>query len=87
MMEIHLAQASRLGYRHYRLWISSLGQLVVSLFIKSMQSAKELQIALDSRVSEEGLQYEMELTHTYKLKHWIGISLSLVFLIAISNVK
>ncbi|TWI59004.1 cobalt/nickel transport system permease protein [Halalkalibacter nanhaiisediminis] len=84
MTEIYLAQSSRLGYQKYRLWLTSLGQLIVSLLIKSMQSAKELQIALDSRAGEEGL-HEIELTHTYKKKHWIGISISNVFLFAIFN--
>ncbi|EIT83846.1 cobalt ABC transporter inner membrane subunit CbiQ [Fictibacillus macauensis ZFHKF-1] len=58
--EIYTAQVSRLGYRHYKEWISSLGQLVISLFVKSTQAAKELQTALDSR-GGDGHLYEVEM--------------------------
>lgn len=81
--EIHLAQSSRLGYQNYRLWITSMGQLIVSLFIKSIQTAKELQIAIDSRGGDEGL-YEVDLVLPYNRYRCIMIFLSIIGLLTIA---
>ncbi|WP_367751439.1 cobalt ECF transporter T component CbiQ [Ammoniphilus sp. 3BR4] len=78
--EIYIAQASRLGYRSYRDWLASLAQLIVGLFIKALQSARELQIAMDSRGGEE--MYPIDIAQPYKRKHWIVIGCS-VFLLAL----
>ncbi|OEH93128.1 cobalt ECF transporter T component CbiQ [Bacillus solimangrovi] len=53
--EIHIAQSARLGYQNYRLWLSSLAQLIVGIFIKSIRSAQELNIAIESRGGEESI--------------------------------
>jgi cobalt/nickel transport system permease protein len=83
MHEIYLAQSSRMGYQNYRVWISSIAQLIVGLFIKSIHSARELQIAIDSRGGDEGL-YEVELNLKYNRFHCAGIILSMAALFAIA---
>lgn len=83
MHEIYLAQSSRLGYQNYRVWISSIAQLIVSLFIKSIYSAKELQIAIDSRGGDDRL-YEVELSLKYNRLHWASIIFSMAGLLAIT---
>lgn len=83
MHEIYLSQSSRLGYQSYRVWITSIAQLIVSLFIKSIRSARELQIAIDSRGGDEGL-YEVELNVTYNRFHCAGITVSIAALLAIT---
>ncbi|WP_299091629.1 cobalt ECF transporter T component CbiQ [uncultured Metabacillus sp.] len=77
MHEIHLAQSSRLGYQNHRLWISSIAHLIVSLFLKSIQSAKELQIAIDSRGGDMKL-YEVELSLSYNRYRCAGILVSII---------
>jgi cobalt/nickel transport system permease protein len=83
MHEIYLAQSSRLGYRNYRVWISSIAQLIVSLFIKSIHSARDLQIAIDSRGGDERL-YEIDLSMKYNRLHCASIIFSMTGLLAIS---
>lgn len=80
MNEIYIAQSSRLGYQNYRSWLSSLAQLIVSLFVKSMSSAKELQIAIDSRGGDEHL-YDVELSMSYNQRHLVFILSSFVILL------
>ncbi|MCQ6274256.1 cobalt ECF transporter T component CbiQ [Bacillus sp. V3B] len=80
--EIYLAQSMRLGYQSYRTGFSSFGQLIVSLLIKTLRSAKEFQIALDCRGGEEAL-YDVEWTQVYKKTHWLGIALLLTGLFII----
>ena len=80
--EIYVAQTMRLGYLNYRMGITSFGQLIVSLLLKTISSMKEFQIALDCRGGEQGL-YEVELTQTYKKEHWLGIALLLAGLLMI----
>ncbi|WP_165820797.1 cobalt ECF transporter T component CbiQ [Pueribacillus theae] len=69
-VEIRLAQTSRLGYQTSRNAISSLGQLLVSLFIKSMRSAKEVHMAIEIRGDGKEI-FDDEITQTYKQLHWI----------------
>lgn len=83
MHEIYLAQSSRLGYQNYRVWISSIAQLIVSLFIKSIHSARELQIAIDSRGGDDRL-YEVELSLKYNRLHCASIIFSMTGLLAIT---
>ncbi|MBO1511395.1 cobalt ECF transporter T component CbiQ [Metabacillus bambusae] len=83
MEEIYLAQSSRLGYQNYRVWLTSSAQLIVSLFIKSIQSARELQIAMESRGGDEGL-YDIEITISYNRYRCAGILLALVGLFTIT---
>lgn len=82
MHEIYIAQSSRLGYHNYRSWIESVAQLVISLFIKSLHGAKELQIAIDSRGGDEHL-YEVELALGYNRRNFIIIFISVVALFII----
>ncbi|WP_163100125.1 cobalt ECF transporter T component CbiQ [Peribacillus alkalitolerans] len=77
MYQIYIAQSSRLGYQNYRSWISSVAQLIVSLFIKSIRSAKDLQIAIDSRGGDEHL-YDVELSMDYNRGNFIIIFISFV---------
>jgi cobalt/nickel transport system permease protein len=79
MNEIYIAQSSRLGYQNYRSWFSSVAQLIVSLFVKSMHSAKELQIAIDSRGGDEHL-YDVELSMGYNRGNFVIIFISFVTL-------
>ncbi len=83
MHETYIAQSSRLGYKNYRVWFLSLAQLIVSVFIKSIQSAKELQIALESRGGEDGL-YDIEIKARYNHYRCIGILCSLIGLFTIT---
>lgn len=83
IQEIYIAQSSRLGYQNYRIWLASLGALIVSLFIKSIRTTRDLQIAIDSRGGDEGL-YEVELNIKYKQFHWAGIIFFIVVLLTIS---
>lgn len=80
--EIYIAQSSRLGYQNYRSWFASVGQLIVSLFVKSMRSAKELQIAIDSRGGDEHL-YDVDLSMSYNRGHFVIIFISFVTLFLI----
>ncbi|KON90053.1 hypothetical protein AF332_26760 [Sporosarcina globispora] len=82
MHEIYIAQSSRLGYQNYQSWIKSVSQLIASLFIKSIRSAKELQIAIDSRGGDEHL-FDVELMMDYSQKHFIMIIISFVSLLII----
>jgi cobalt/nickel transport system permease protein len=82
MQEIYVAQSSRLAYQKRSGWLTSVSQLIVGLFIKSIRSAKELQIALDSRGGEEGM-YEVELDQTYNRYHWLGMAFLMIFLLTI----
>ncbi|KKI90907.1 hypothetical protein WQ54_18455 [Bacillus sp. SA1-12] len=79
MNEIYIAQSSRLGYQNYRSWFSSAAQLIVSLFVKSMHSAKELQITIDSRGGDEHL-YDVDLSLGYNRGHFVIIFISFVTL-------
>ncbi|OEH85082.1 cobalt ECF transporter T component CbiQ [Desulfuribacillus stibiiarsenatis] len=82
--EIFIAQSSRLGYQNNKSsWLEGLSQLIVCLFIKSIQSAKELQISIDSRGGDE-LLYDVELRMGYSWKHFIIIAISFVLLLWIS---
>lgn len=83
VQEIYVAQSSRLGYESYRVWISSLAQLVVALLIKTMQSARELQIAMDSRGGEDPA-FQVQINLPYKLLHWIVMGGSMIVLITLS---
>ncbi|WP_066055175.1 cobalt ECF transporter T component CbiQ [Robertmurraya korlensis] len=47
--DIYVSQRSRLGYQSISSGLFSGGRLVTSLFIKTYQQAKELQISIDSR--------------------------------------
>lgn len=76
--EIYIAQTSRLGYRSYRGWLSSLAQLIVGLFMKALQSARELQIAMDSRGGES--MYPIEISSPYIRQHWMVIGCSVLVL-------
>jgi len=80
--EIYRAQSSRLGYQNYRGWFSSVAQLIVSLFVKSMRSANELQIAMDSRGGDEHL-YDVDLSMGYNHRHFVIIFISFVSLFVI----
>ncbi|MEH7012532.1 cobalt ECF transporter T component CbiQ [Neobacillus niacini] len=82
MNEIYIAQSSRLGYQNYRSWFSSVAQLIVSLFVKSMRSAKELQITIDSRGGDEHL-YDVDLSMGYNRGHFVFIFISFVTLFMI----
>ena len=82
--QIYIAQSNRLGYRTYRSGLASSGQLIVSLFIKSMISAKNFQMALDSRGGEDGL-YDVETNQSYKPAHWLIISLFLIGLLVLDH--
>ncbi|WHY03347.1 cobalt ECF transporter T component CbiQ [Neobacillus sp. DY30] len=83
MNEIYIAQTSRLGYQNYKSGFSSVAQLIVSLFVKSMRSAKELQIAIDSRGGDEHL-YDVDLSLSYNRGHFVFIFISLVTLFMIN---
>jgi len=83
MHEIFLAQSSRLGYQNHKDWITSVAQLIVSLFIKSSQSAKELQTAIESRGGEEGL-YDIEIGIAINRSRCAGILVVVVGLFTIS---
>jgi cobalt/nickel transport system permease protein len=83
MQEIYLAQSNRLGYQNLQICMTSCAQLIVSLFIKSIQSAKELQIAMESRGGDEGL-YDIEITISYNRYRCTGILFSLAGLFTIS---
>ena len=83
MQEIYLAQSSRLGYQNDRVMITSAAQLIVSLFIKTIQSARELQIAIESRGGDEGL-YEVDLGLSYNRYRCAGILISMVGLLIIT---
>ncbi|MFS0645812.1 cobalt ECF transporter T component CbiQ [Siminovitchia sp. 179-K 8D1 HS] len=77
--EIRLAQTSRLGYLTNRNALSSLGQLLVSLFIKSMRSAKEVQMAIEARGAGKEI-FDDEITQTYRPLHWIILVCSFLLL-------
>ena len=81
--EIYVAQSSRLGYQNYRVWMSSVAQLIVSLFIKSTNFARELQTAIDSRGGNDEW-YQVELDLRYNLIHCTGIGFFTVVLLMIS---
>ncbi|WP_017728919.1 cobalt ECF transporter T component CbiQ [Halalkalibacterium ligniniphilum] len=78
-VEIRLAHSSRLGYQTYRNAILSSGQLVVSLLIKSMRSARELQIAIETRGGGEEV-FDRECTQSYRLLHWLMLVCSFLLL-------
>ncbi|WP_147533547.1 cobalt ECF transporter T component CbiQ [Bacillus marasmi] len=82
MSEIHLAQSSRLGYQNYKTWFSSIAQLTVSLFIKSIQSSRELQYSIDSRGGDDGL-YEVDMRLKYNRLNIVAIVVSMVVLFII----
>jgi cobalt/nickel transport system permease protein len=79
MNEIYIAQTSRLGYQNYKSGFSSVAQLIVSLFIKSIRSAKDLQIAIDSRGGDEHL-YDVDISLGYNRGHFVIIFISFVTL-------
>lgn len=83
MQEIYLAQSNRLGYQNFQICMTSCAQLIVSLFIKSIQSARELQIAMESRGGDEGL-YDIEITISYNRYRCTGILFSLAGLLTIT---
>jgi cobalt/nickel transport system permease protein len=87
MQQIAIAQSSRLGYRNARTWMNSSAKLIVALFIKSLQSAQALQMAIDSRGGEEGLM-TVNITQSYKRLNWLIIMLSIsgLFVLSILNV-
>lgn len=78
-VEIRLAQTSRLGYQTSRNAITSIGQLLVSLFIKSMRSAKEVHMAIEIRGDGKEI-FDDEITQTYKQLHWIVLVCSFLLL-------
>ncbi|MDX8367324.1 cobalt ECF transporter T component CbiQ [Cytobacillus sp. IB215665] len=82
--EVYIAQASRLGYQHYRLSIYSLGQLVVGVFVKSMKYAKELQIAVDTRGGQDG-NYEIESSYKYHPLNWGIVAISMLTLTFVAS--
>lgn len=82
-VEIRYAQTSRLGYQTYRNAISSLGQLLVSLFIKSMKSAKELHMTLETRGNGKDI-FDDVITETYKLSNWVLLACSFLLLSILS---
>ena len=82
--QIYIAQVNRWGYRDYRTGLRSSGNLIVSLFIKSMNGVKNFQIAIDSRGGEVGV-YEVEHHQKYKVKNWFGMALFMITLIAINH--
>jgi cobalt/nickel transport system permease protein len=47
--QIYVSQDARLGYRSVRRGYSSLGQLISTLFIKSLHRSERLYISLESR--------------------------------------
>ncbi|XQY93697.1 cobalt ECF transporter T component CbiQ [Metabacillus sp. HB246100] len=79
MQEIYVAQASRLGYQHFKGSIGAIAQLVANLFIKSLTTAKELQIAIDSRGGDEFL-YDIDIHQSYRTLHIAGIGISAILL-------
>ncbi|WP_158638648.1 cobalt ECF transporter T component CbiQ [Metabacillus litoralis] len=83
IQEIYIAQTSRLGYRTYRSSLSSISMLVVNLLIKSLRSAKETQIAIDSRGGDEGL-YDVEINLNYRKDHALVIVFCITLLTFIS---
>lgn len=83
MQEIYLAQSSRLGYQNYKTWLSSIAQLTVSLFIKSIQSSRELHHAIESRGGDEDL-YKVDMKLEYKIWHIIAIMVSITILLGIT---
>lgn len=83
--EIYVAQSSRLGYESYRTSVSSLAHLVVSLFVKSMQAARDLQMAMDSRGGEEDLD-PIEITSLYHRQGWVAIGSSMILLIGLTTI-
>jgi cobalt/nickel transport system permease protein len=82
--QIYIAQVNRWGYRNYRAGMRSSGNLIVILFIKSMNGVKNFQIAMDSRGGENGL-YEVEHHQKYKVINWFGMALLMITLIAINH--
>lgn len=72
MQEIRTAQVSRLGYDGFRKSFLSLGNLILGIFIKSMRTAKEVQIASDSRVGSEGMS-DIEMNLPFKHSNWFLI--------------
>jgi cobalt/nickel transport system permease protein len=85
MVEIRIAQSSRLGYRTYRNAISSLGQLLVCLLIKSIRTAKEVHIAMETRGGEEEVIGE-EVAQNYKRLNWVMIVCSFLLLSFLSTI-
>ncbi|WP_226665315.1 cobalt ECF transporter T component CbiQ [Metabacillus litoralis] len=83
VQEIYLAQSSRLGYQNYRLSLSSISMLVANIFIKSLQTAKETQMAIDSRGGDEHL-YDIEINLTYRKSHITVILCSITLLLILS---
>lgn len=72
MNEMKIAQTSRLGYDGFKQSFLSLGQLVLGVFIKSMKSAKEAQISVDSRGNGGTIVIE-ELNLPYRKENWVKI--------------
>lgn len=83
MNEIRTAQVSRLGYRRYRQSITSLGQLIIGVLLKSVKGAKEFQMATDARGNGEMLEVEINLS--YNRRNWLTIS-SLFLLLCMMTV-
>lgn len=79
LQEIYIAQSSRLGYHNYRSSLSSISVLVVNLLLKSLRSAKETHIAIDSRGGDEGL-YEVEINLNYRKGHILVIVFCMISL-------
>ncbi|WP_158553575.1 cobalt ECF transporter T component CbiQ [Peribacillus saganii] len=76
--EIRLSQASRLGYKSFRSTIISLGQLASVLFIKTMKSAEEVNIAMATRGNDESV-YQTHMNLRFRSLHWAVITLAGAF--------
>lgn len=72
MNEIRTAQTSRLGYNGLKQSFLSLGQLVMGVFLKSMRTAKEAQIAVESR-GNGGAIVIADLNLPFRRKNWVKI--------------
>jgi cobalt/nickel transport system permease protein len=59
-VKIHIAQASRLGYRGFRNSIESLGELVTTVFIRAFRRVERVSVCLESRGFEGNFDFLME---------------------------
>ncbi len=82
LLNIQSAQAMRFGYRNFRTSIHSIGLLVGSLFIQTLEQGDRLYLSMNSRCYDGKLPY-------YDVKYKILFSdavISLIFLAAVAAV-
>ncbi|MEK4148735.1 MULTISPECIES: cobalt ECF transporter T component CbiQ [Robertmurraya] len=73
MNEIRIAQTSRLGYFRIKQSFYSLAQLIISIFVKSLKTAQDVQKASDSRGNNSGQFLQVEIQQSFNKRNWLTI--------------